>query len=83
MILAVTTRASLGHTGRPLAVHPAIAVAYALLSIGTIARVFGGGVLDYRLSVFVAGMFWSAAFLIYLIIYTPILVLPRTDGKSG
>ena len=33
MILAVMTRAALGHTGRPLQVRPAIAVAYLLLGV--------------------------------------------------
>ena len=41
MILAVMTRASLGHTGRPLVVPRAIALAYLLLTAGTVLRVFG------------------------------------------
>ena len=37
MILAVMTRASLGHTGRPLVVSRAIAVAYLLLTLSAAA----------------------------------------------
>ena len=41
MILAVMTRASLGHTGRLLVVPRSIALAYVLLTTGTLVRVFG------------------------------------------
>ena len=30
-----------------------------------------------------AGALWTAAFAIYLVVYAPILVLPRADGKPG
>jgi len=30
-----------------------------------------------------AGALWSTAFLIYLVVYTPILMAPRSDGKPG
>ena len=85
MILAVMTRASLGHTGRPLSVSPAITAAYALLTLGVIIRVFGGALWPerYVLAMSIAGLAWVLSFLIYLIVYTPILVGPRADGKPG
>jgi uncharacterized protein involved in response to NO len=85
MILAVMTRASLGHTGRPLAVSPAITIAYVLLTVGALLRVFGGALVPgaYLLAVTLAGLAWTIAFLIYLVVYTPILVGPRVDGKPG
>src|SRR5690606_22344572 len=46
MILAVMTRASLGHTGRPLVVARPIAWAYALLIAAAAVRVFGPAVLS-------------------------------------
>ena len=45
MILAVMTRASLGHTGRPLAVSRSIALRLLLLTTSTVFRVFGIAVL--------------------------------------
>jgi uncharacterized protein involved in response to NO len=30
-----------------------------------------------------AGLAWTMAFLIYLIVYAPILIGPRVDGKPG
>jgi len=85
MILAVMTRASLGHTGRPLAVSRAITVAYVLLTLAVLVRVFGGAIWPerYLLAVSVAGIAWMASFLVYLAVYTPILVGPRADGKPG
>lgn len=85
MILAVMTRASLGHTGRPLRAHPVTAAAYLLLTAAVVVRVFGPGLFpaDYTAVVMTAGTVWVAAFLLYLVIYAPILLAPRADGKPG
>jgi uncharacterized protein involved in response to NO len=85
MILAVMTRASLGHTGRPLRAHPVTAAAYLLLTAAVVIRVFGPGLLpaSYTVVVMTAGTVWVAAFLLYLVIYAPILLAPRVDGKPG
>jgi uncharacterized protein involved in response to NO len=39
MILAVASRAALGHTGRPLESHPVLTAAYVLITISAICRV--------------------------------------------
>jgi uncharacterized protein involved in response to NO len=85
MIMAVMTRAALGHTGRPLVVARPIAWAYLLLVASTVMRVFGPALLpfDYRHVVACAGLLWIAAFLIFVLVYTPILLRPRADGKPG
>jgi len=85
MILAVMTRASLGHTGRPLAVSGAIAVAYVLLTVSTVFRVFGVAVFpgNYLLTVTLSGLAWVLAFGIFVVVYAPILWSPRADGKPG
>jgi uncharacterized protein involved in response to NO len=85
MILAVMTRAALGHTGRPLAVGRGIAAAYALLTLGVAARVFGAALWPsgYVSILLVSGFLWTAAFAVYAVIYAPILVLSRADGKPG
>lgn len=85
MILAVTTRASLGHTGRPLEVGRSIAVAYGLLMAAALVRVFGPGLLPGRYlgTVEAAALLWIAAFSIYVVVYAPILLLERADGKPG
>jgi uncharacterized protein involved in response to NO len=85
MILAVMSRAALGHTGRPLSVAPVMALSYVLLAIAAAVRVFGVVwlPLGYRASILVAGVVWMAAFLIYVSVYTPILLSPRVDSKPG
>lgn len=85
MILAVMTRASLGHTGRPLSVNTTIVVAYVALLLGVAVRVFGPALLPtgYPLTLFTAGLLWVLAFTLFTIVYAPILIRPRVDGKPG
>ncbi len=85
MITAVMTRASLGHTGRPLNVTPLITLAYLLLTAATIIRVFGVSWtgMRYPLVIAVTAIFWTASFLLFVGIYSPILWGPRADGKPG
>ncbi len=85
MIVAVMTRASLGHTGRPLHLHPLMTLAYALLIGATVIRVFGlllPGV-SYPMVIAAAALLWTASFLLFIGIYSPILWRPRADGKPG
>jgi uncharacterized protein involved in response to NO len=83
MITAVMTRASLGHTGRALVVHPLITVAYVLLTAAALLRVFGLSVLglSYPLVIVWAAIFWTTSFALFVGVYTPILWGPRVDGK--
>ncbi len=83
MILAVMTRASLGHTGRELIASGATAVCYALVTIGALLRVTSAiGWVDYRIGMFVAGAAWAGAFLVFLIAYAPVL-FGRRIGEPG
>lgn len=85
MILAVMTRASLGHTGRPLVAAGPIAVAYLLLTVSALVRVLAPALpgTNYLWTAILAGLLWLAAFVLFLAVYTPILFRPRVDGKSG
>lgn len=85
MILAVMTRASLGHTGRPLVIDPVIALAYLLLTAAALVRVFGLAILRiaYPEVILVAAFLWTAAFVLFTWIYAPMLLAPRADGKPG
>jgi uncharacterized protein involved in response to NO len=85
MILAIMTRASLGHTGRPLTVSPLTTVAYVSLVLAVAVRVFGPVLLpmSYSTIVLLAGSLWLLTFLLFAVVYIPILVGPRVDGKSG
>ncbi len=85
MIMAVMTRASLGHTGRPLQVSRLTVAAYAALIAAVFMRVFGASVLQlgYASTLVAAGALWTFAFLLYGGVYAPILIGPRADGKPG
>jgi uncharacterized protein involved in response to NO len=84
MILAVTTRAALGHTGRPLVVARSIGVAYLLLVLAALVRVFAPAVMsDYLATIEAAALLWIVAFGIYVVVYAPILTRPRVDQRPG
>jgi len=85
MVVAVMTRASLGHTGRPLVVSRTTAYAYGLLSGAAVVRVFGPSFLpiSYTWIVVVAAALWTAAFALFLAVYAPILLSPRANGKPS
>ena len=85
MILAVMTRVALGHTGRALVAPPSAVAAYALVTLGALLRTVataaapGAGGLLLPL----AAVFWSGAFLVFLVGFAGILLAPRVDGRPG
>lgn len=85
MILAVMSRASLGHTGRPLIAPKPMSAVYLLVSLTATIRVFGPAIFpeQYDLIVGLSGGLWIAAFAIYLWNYVPVLIQPRRDEKPG
>jgi uncharacterized protein involved in response to NO len=84
LILAVMTRASLGHTGRELRVGRPMIAAYLLLVAAGLVRVFGAAVgIDYTTVLGAAAPLWLAAFATFVAVYAPILASPRVDGRPG
>jgi uncharacterized protein involved in response to NO len=84
MIVAVMTRATLGHTGNALVATPATVVAYVLLLAAALLRVFSGVAGTDALPVLMAAaLCWVLAFLLFLVVYAPMLIGPRADGKPG
>ena len=84
MILAVMTRATLGHTGRPLAATALTQVAYLLVTLGAVIRVLSSlGAVGYRAGMEAAGTLWVGAFVLFLVVYGPMLVGARTDNAPG
>jgi uncharacterized protein involved in response to NO len=83
MIVAVMSRASLGHTGRELRASRRTIIAYVLLTLGAVMRVAASlHLLDYSLGLEVAGGAWAAALLLFLVVYAPILWSPRIGGEN-
>jgi uncharacterized protein involved in response to NO len=82
MILAVMTRATLGHTGRELRADKHTVALYALVTIGAALRVAAPVLpFDYVLLIQISGSLWAGAFLLFLIAYGPKLLGPRRDGR--
>jgi uncharacterized protein involved in response to NO len=85
LTLGMMARVALGHTGRPLVASQAMAWAFAAMTLAACARVVGPLLFPraYLLTLVVAGTLWTAAFLVYLVVYAPILSRPRVDGRAG
>lgn len=84
MILAVMSRAALGHSGRSLDVSKAVVAAYVLLSVGSLLRVAAPLLPDAQMGLTHAGgSLWALAWLLFVIVYFPIVTRPRADGRAG
>ncbi len=79
MILAVASRAALGHAGLPLVVTRPTIAAYVLVILGALLRV----AVAHPHAVLLAGVLWSAGYALFSWVYWPILTLPRVDGQPG
>jgi uncharacterized protein involved in response to NO len=78
MTLAVMTRASLGHSGQPLTAGPGTTVIYVLVTLATLLRLAAPLAMDdYLTMLTLAGTAWSAAFLLFALLYFRPLALPR------
>lgn len=80
MTLAVMTRASRGHTGRPLTAGKVEVAIYVLINAAALSRVAGSLLPSvYQPLLLVSSGLWSAAFLAFVIGYGPMLLTPRPD----
>lgn len=78
MVLAVTTRVALGHTGRPLHAARLTVLAYWIFMLAVLVRVVGPLVSsDYLLMIDLSGGGWMLAFLLFTWVYWPILSRSR------
>ena len=82
LILGMLARVSLGHTGRPLELPQGFALAFVLLNLAAMLRVFGVGI-HYSLALWLAAVLWTGAFALYLYRYGPMLCRTRADGHPG
>jgi len=81
MTLAVMTRASLGHTGRPLHANRPITAIYAGLIVAVLARFAAGALPDATWPIHLAACAWIAAFAGFALIFWPILARPKSERK--
>lgn len=78
MTLAVMTRSTRGHTGRPLTADTPTVVIYALVNLGALVRIAAPlWMAHYAMALIVAATLWSGAFLLFAIFYGRYLLSPR------
>ncbi len=84
--LGMMARVSLGHTGRNLHQPPKVlGYCFGLLVCSALIRVVLPlfNALPYSQLVLFSGVFWVAAYLLFLMHYLPFWIRPRLDGKPG
>src|SRR5690606_1380010 len=82
MTLAVMTRASLGHTGRPLTATRPIQLIYAAALVAVLARIAAAFDVLWEPMLHVSATAWVMAFAGFVIVYAPLLAW-RSDDKSA
>lgn len=85
LTLGMMARVALGHTGRMLEPAKLVELAFVLITLAAAIRVLmpllSPGA--YAITVSISGLLWMAAFAIFTLVYTPILIQSRVDGKPG
>lgn len=85
LTLGMMARVSLGHTGRPLKVSKAITTSFVLINISALLRVLLPIALPKQTTLWIdaSAYFWLAAFILFCLVYLPILTRARMDGQPG
>lgn len=85
MILAMMSRVTLGHTGRPLRPPRAMTAAFGLILGSAVVRVLTPVLMPAltQWGIGLAGLAWLTAYGLYCIYYVPMLLTPRVDGGPG
>ncbi len=85
MILVVTIRAGLGHTGSTLRTNPYLTAALWIITFSAIFRVLQSFIENgfSEQLLYLSSAFWVLAFGLYLANFLPLMTRPRLDGKPG
>jgi uncharacterized protein involved in response to NO len=84
MTLAVMTRASLGHTGRPLSAGPFTRAIYVLITVAAVLRILSPLAGErITLALWLTGAAWSGAFGLFALAYGRVLARPRVQGSAA
>jgi len=82
MMLAVMTRASLGHTGRALVASKITVASYTALILCALVRPLAELLPDFTSTLYAAsGMLWVTAFGLYCLEFAPILTMKRRSPR--
>ena len=85
MTLGMMARVSLGHTGRDMKLDSWMLLSFILVNIAVVVRVILPMIFQENYSglIQLSGWLWTAAFIIFLVVYTPMWIRPRVDGREG
>ena len=85
MTLGMMARVSIGHTGREMVLSSWMTLAFILINIAAITRVIMPMFMPHLYLVFIqfSGWLWVSAFIIFFVVYTPMWMKPRIDGRPG
>lgn len=81
MIVSVSSRAALGHSGRPLRSHALLTAAIVLLNIAALLRVCAAVHPAWPWLLSLSGLAWVLGFLAYAVVYVPILLGPKPTAS--
>ena len=79
MVIAVASRAALGHTSRPLESHPVLTAAYLLITVAAVCRVAATIGPGARVLLMASAVAWCLGFVCFAWRYVPILTQPRVQ----
>lgn len=85
MTLGMMARVSLGHTGRDMILNKTMLFSFILINIAAVVRVIVPMLMpeSYLQLIQISGWLWAAAYLLFLIVYTPMWIYSRVDGREG
>jgi len=85
MCLGMMARVSLGHTGRELKPARATVLAFAVMGLAALCRSLVPFCAPqfYVPALWCSGWLWCLAFVLFTVVYFPVLTRPRVDGKPG
>jgi uncharacterized protein involved in response to NO len=83
MLVAMVTRVTQGHSGRPLEMGGIAWLTFGLLQLVALARIYAEVAADAPLWLAFAAFGWIVAFLPWILRSLWIYATPRIDGKPG
>lgn len=85
MTLGMMARVTLGHTGRDMQIDRVMITSFIVINIAVVVRVIAPMFFpDYYLQfIHVSAWLWIGAFVIFLVVYTPMWIYSRVDGREG
>jgi len=83
LLVAMVTRVTQGHSGRPLELGRTAGIAFALVQLTALVRIAAEASTDALAWQAAAAALWLLAFLPWVLRSGAIYLRPRADGKAG